>query len=141
MARLLGACLAGVGVLLMGCEGMPTVTIHGPDETLRLRAHVLVAETADERRMGLVGRREMAEGEGLLLLFPLEGEVCITNAEVVFPIDAVFADALGRVVAVERSIAAGDPSLRCHAPVLTVLELTSGAALSVQPHDVLERRP
>ena len=135
---LLGGALLSAAV---GCADPATVTVWGPAGELRVRFVVDVAETAEERRTGLVGREELATGEGLLLVFPVEGEVCISSALVGFPIDAVFADALGHVVAVESGIAAGDPRVRCHAQVTLVLEVSGGAALSVTEGDVLERRP
>ena len=127
--------------LVVGCDDAAMVELRGPLDELRLRMHVDLARTADERRVGLVGRAGLSPDEGLLLEFPVEGEVCIQNAFVTFAIDVVFVDADSRVVAVEAGVPAGDTRARCHAPVNSVLELADGAALSVQVGDVLERRP
>jgi uncharacterized membrane protein (UPF0127 family) len=132
--------LARALALAAGCEDAAVVEVRGPLDELRLRAYVDVARTAEERRDGLVGREGLAPSEGLLLEFPVEGEVCIQNGLVSFAVDAVFVDANDHVVAVE-ALPAGDPWVWCHAPVARVLEVAGRAALSVHVGDVLERRP
>lgn len=127
--------------LVAGCADLPLVEVRGPEGSLRLRVVADVARTAEARRAGLAGRNGLDEGHGLLLVFPTEGEVCIDNAPVDFPIDAIFADATGQVVAIERSVPAGDPTPRCHEPVAQVLELADGVALSAQEGDALEQTP
>lgn len=125
--------------VLVGCADLPLVEVRGPDGSLRLQVVADVARTAVARREGLAGRDSLDEGRGLLLVFPTEGEVCIDNAPVDFAIDALFADATGQVVAIERSVPAGDPTPRCHEPVAQVLELADGVALSAQVGDVVEQ--
>lgn len=127
--------------LLAACADLPLVEVRSPDGALRLRVEAPLARTAEARREGLAGRDALDEGRGLLLVFPTEVEVCIANAQVGFAIDALFADAAGQVVAIERGIPAGDTASRCHQPVAQVLELADGVALSVQVGDVLEQAP
>jgi uncharacterized membrane protein (UPF0127 family) len=86
------------------------------------------AVTAEERRRGLAGAPPLGPGEGLLLHFPTEGEVCIVNGGVDFPIDALYADRDGFVVAVETGIPAGDDDPRCHPDTERVLEVAAGQA-------------
>lgn len=123
------------------CSTHPLVEVRSPDGALRLRVDADVARTAAARREGLAGRDDLDAGSGLLLVFPTEGEVCIANTHVGFAIDALFANAAGRIVAIERGIPAGDSAVRCHTPVTHVLEVAEGVALSVQAHDVLEQAP
>lgn len=100
----------------------------------RLSVCVTRATTADERRRGLVGRG-LDDGEGLLLVFPVEGEVCITNEGVGLAIDALWLDSRGTVTAIERALAAGAPGPWCHAPAAFVMEVRAGTAAAVAPGD------
>lgn len=140
-ATLALVCVAITPTLLVACADIPLTEVWGPDGALRLRVDADVARTAEARRQGLAGRNGLDEGRGLLLVFPTEGEVCIDNAAVGFPIDALFASSAGQVVAIERSIPAGDTASRCHQPVAQVLELADGAARAVLLGDLLERAP
>lgn len=110
------------------CEVDLEVISHSGAPNLSICASL--AQTAEERRRGLQGQAPMAPGEGLLIVFPVEGEVCITNAGVDFAIDAAFVDASRAIVAVE-SYAAQEDRVRCHAPVREVLELLQGSGVSV----------
>lgn len=96
-----------------------------------------VARTEAERTQGLSGRSRLAASEGLLLEFPVEGEACIVNGPVTFGIDVVFANDRGDVVALERAVAAGDATPRCHPGVRRVLEIAEGVADSVAVGDTL----
>lgn len=140
-AVLAHVCVPVMLPLLAACADIPLIEVRGPDGALRLRVDVDFARTAEARRRGLAGRNGLDEGRGLLLVFPTEGEVCIDNAPTGFPIDALFASAAGEVVAIERSIPAGDGAPRCHQPVAQVLELAAGAARAVQPGDSLAQAP
>lgn len=66
-------------------------------------------------------------GEGLLLRFPVEGEVCLVNDGVATPVDAVFFDQRGVVTALMR-LPAHDGTARCAGPARDVLELPGGAS-------------
>ena len=96
-----------------------------------------VADTEAERSAGLRGRDPLGPGEGLLLEFSVEDEICIVNDGVGFSIDAAFADAEGTVVAVERAIPAGDPTPRCHAPTRRVVETAAGELDAIRTGDAL----
>ncbi|MBT9555447.1 MAG: DUF192 domain-containing protein [Myxococcales bacterium] len=86
-----------------------------------------VALSADERRRGLRGREPLEHGEGLLLRFPVEGEVCLVNDGVTAPVDAVFFDDRGVVTAL-MTLPENDATARCAMPARDVLELKGGAA-------------
>jgi len=96
-----------------------------------------LAVTEAERTEGLAKAPSLSESRGLLLVFPVEGEVCIQNGPVSFSIDEVFASDAGDVVAVERQVGAGDATARCHAGVRRVLEVNAGIADSVSVGDRL----
>ncbi len=104
------------------------------------RGVVLVAEgrvaaTLWERFRGLLGRKSLARGDGLLL----KGEQAIHTIGMQFPIDALFLDRRGRVVRIEHSI----PPLRLTPFIFkaaNVLELPAGMAreTNTQVGDALE---
>src|SRR5690606_37801038 len=96
-----------------------------------------IATTELERRQGLAGRTELPPDRGLLLHFPLTGEVCIVNTGVVFDIDAIYADELGTIVAIERGIPAQNSSPRCVEGVRNVLEVNAGVADPFAAGDML----
>lgn len=127
----------GAFVAASACGGGSEARVLAPDGSARLAVRVEIARTEVERRTGLSDRDALAVGEGLVIEFPLEGEACITNAPVVFPIDVVFADETGAVVAVERALAAGDPGSYCYTPVRRALEVSAGVAAEVAIGDAL----
>ncbi|MCB9592516.1 MAG: DUF192 domain-containing protein [Sandaracinaceae bacterium] len=98
-----------------------------------------VAATEAERLRGLRGEGPLAPGEGLLLPFPVEDEICIVNDGVSFALDVAYADAAGQVVAIERRLPANDGTPRCHAPVRDVLEVAAGELDGVSVGDTLSR--
>ena len=135
------AAVSGCGGAADDPEAPPSETanvrIISPAGVDRLIVSAAVADDEDERRAGLRGVASLPEGRGLLIVLPVEDDVCITNADVVFPIDAVFAAADGTIVAVERNIPSRDVRLRCHASTRRILEVNGGAASRVAAGDQL----
>ena len=78
------------------------VFLEDADGNVVLEVSAQVADTEAARAEGLRGYDTLPADEGLLLAFPSEGEVCITNAGVDFAIDVVYASTDGTVVAMER---------------------------------------
>lgn len=143
MRRIKYATLSAWIFLLVaaGCGGegsdVVEVQVAAPDGATRLLVAVDVASDDSARRAGLSGYASLPPGQGLLIVLPIEGETCISNREVGFAIDAVFADDVGEVVAVESDIAAHDATLRCHAAVRRILEVGAGEAAEVRVGDRL----
>lgn len=124
--------------LVAGCgDGLAAAVLAPGGELERFSVQVDLAETAEERERGLADRASLGPHEGLLIRFPVEGEVCIDNGGVDFAIDVVYARGDGGVVAIERQVAAGDRTSRCHAPVREVLEVAAGNAASARVGDTL----
>jgi uncharacterized membrane protein (UPF0127 family) len=67
-------------------------------------ALLLLAETEYERQEGLRLHGPLAENEALLLVFPTETQVCITNTGVPFPIHVLYISATHQVTATEPNI-------------------------------------
>lgn len=121
----LAAC-GGDGTACDGAGRARVAVLEGDDDPVPRTFCADLATTAEERRRGLAGRQGLGPDEGLLLVFPTTGEVCIENGRVTFPIDAVFVDPAGQVVGVELEIPAGDGSARCVDGVERVLEVAAG---------------
>lgn len=140
MSPALVAVVASAGLWACGGDPAGVRVVIESDEAVVLDVVADVARTADERRQGLRGQPPLAPGAGLLLDFPVEGEVCLFNDGVSFAIDAVYAAADGQVRAVERGIPAGDAGARCHEGVQQVLEVAAGEAGAVSLGDRLQVR-
>jgi uncharacterized membrane protein (UPF0127 family) len=125
---------------IAGCGDAPLrVRVEAPDGGVALEVRAGEAITAAERRAGLTAVPPLEIDEGLLLEFPIEGEVCLVNEGVPYAIDAVYVDSSARVVALERAIPADDPTFRCHLATRTVLEVVAGAAAEVALGDTMTR--
>ena len=122
-----------------GCgDASSQVTIVDAQGLVRLVVDVETAETAIERSEGLSEYQALGPDEGLLLVFPTAGEVCITNRTVAFPIDVLFISADQQVIHIERELPAGDPGPYCHTSTWLILELQAGAASEVTIGDWLQ---
>lgn len=120
------ACADGESVVIEGAAG---------EQILDICAEV--AATEAERRAGLRGRPPLDPGTGLLLDFPVTGEVCIVNVGVGFAIDAAYAGDDGVITAIERRVPADDATPRCHLGTRQVLEVSAGAFDGVEVGDRL----
>jgi uncharacterized membrane protein (UPF0127 family) len=130
------ALTASLG-LAGGCVCAHEVSVES-DAVTRLRVCVEIAESEDARREGLRGRRPLDADEGLLLVFPREDDVCLTNEGVTFAIDAVFVDTAG-VVRARASFSRDDGTLVCVSETQTVLEVARDVARDVRMGDRLIR--
>lgn len=90
---------------------------------VQLEVTIAIADTEHARQEGLRLHGPLARGEALLLLFPTEGTVCITNAGVLFAIDVVYLSSNGLVTATERGIPPDAPGPYCHPGTAMTLEL------------------
>ena len=109
-----GSLTETVRAELLDAQGESIVTVS---------AHVVT--TASALREGLRSYPDLDLGQGLLLRFPAEDTVCITNSGVDFAIEAVYVSTGRRVIAVE-AFAAGEVAPRCHGGTALVLELRPG---------------
>ena len=116
--------LGGLGGLAgCGAEEPPRrAQLVDADGNVLMTLTLAVADTEYERREGLRLHGPLAQDEALLMTFPSETRVCITNAGVPFSIDILFLAMAGQVVGAERGIPANAPGPYCH-PAQQVLEL------------------
>ena len=80
--------------LLSGCDGRERIAI----EVGQVRAMVELADTPEERRRGLMGRSELGEDEGMLMVYPSPAILDIWMLNTGIPLDVGFFDARGRLV-------------------------------------------
>lgn len=106
--------------------------VHSPSGRV-LGDRVRLASTFFRRLCGLIGRRSLASGEGLLLA-PCRA---VHTFGMGFPLDVAFLRPDGRVAAVYAAL---PPRQRTswHADAATALELSSGTLAGVNPGDRLE---
>jgi uncharacterized membrane protein (UPF0127 family) len=91
---------------------------------------VEVADTDEERSLGLSGRESLPYGHGLLFLFPEAGNYGFWMKDMRFPIDIVWIDEAWQVIGVERGVSPDTfpQAFYPPAPVKYVLELAAGSA-------------
>lgn len=104
-----------------GC-GPVVVFFDAQGAELRAFHSVTVADTPSARARGVIGRSALGADDAMLLRYPVVDEACITNAQVDFPLTAVFVRADGGVIASE-ALAAHDARVPCHGDTLTVVEV------------------
>jgi len=102
----------------------PTQRAHLLDAegNILLELHIALADTEYERQEGLRLHGPLANNEALLLVFPTETRICISNTGVPFPIDVLYLSAANQVIATELNIPPNTPGPYCH-PAQQVLEL------------------
>jgi uncharacterized membrane protein (UPF0127 family) len=116
--------------LLVSCASTSVDIISPNGEVIHAYGNVTIASTPDERAQGLVGHAPLDDDEAMVLAYPNVDQACITNADVDFPITAIFVAANETIVAVE-SLDAHDARIPCHDAVLDVIEVdASGASVA-----------
>lgn len=98
--------------------------------------HVREADSFFSRFLGLMFQPPISKGHGLLLR-PCNA---IHTFAMRFPIDAVYLDASGRVLRVDRNLQPWRLARPCRGAV-AVLELPAGEASNVEANDALEFIP
>lgn len=102
---------------------------------------VELAATPEQLAQGLMFRRDLAPGAGMLFDFGSSRPVSMWMKNTLIPLDMLFMDRNGRVVHVEQYAVPGSLEARGPAePVLGVLELPGGTArrLGIRPGDRVE---
>ena len=90
---------------------------------------VEVARTAEERRVGLMHRTELAPDRGMLFDFGATRQVTMWMKNTLIPLDMFFADEEGRIVTIaQRTTPLSEKRIRSGQPVRYVLEMIGGSA-------------
>jgi len=85
---------------LLGCMRGPCVAILAPDGKSRASVAVEVADSESQREVGLMFRKHLDEGAGMIFVFKdaAHRNFWMHNTEI--PLDMIFADASGRVIGI-----------------------------------------
>jgi uncharacterized protein len=104
------------------------------------RFSVEIADTVEERAVGLMNRDKMASSHGMLFVYPDEQPVSFWMENTLIPLDMVFIDAEGVVQHVHANAKPLDrTAIPSEASVQMVLEINGGLAarLGIVPGTVL----
>lgn len=130
------AALAGpIAAQQAGLDNLDIVTASG--------AHhfsVEVMRTAPERERGLMFRKFLPAGRGMLFDFKTEQPVLMWMKNTYVPLDMIFIDHNGKVVSVAQNAEPlSETVIPSQAPAYAVLEVNAGAAaaIGVKPGDVV----
>jgi len=110
---------------------------------------VEIADDDRERALGLMFRREMEDGEGMLFDFVVEQPASFWMKNTYIPLDMLFIKADGTIDSIaERTTPLSEKSVPSKGPVRFVLEINGGLSdqLGIEPGDkvsgpALENRP
>ncbi len=124
---------ASVLVLLALASAPACAASGGPRAILESggKSHVVQVELADtpaKRERGLMFRKELADGRGMLFLFDEEGEHSFWMKDTLIPLDLIFVDSSGRVTGIVARARPLTLEPRIGGPSRTVLEVPGGWA-------------
>ncbi len=109
--------------------GLPRVPVTLATESGELIVDAEVADSPDERRVGLMWRTRLGDKKGMLFLFPAEDQLSFWMKNTLIPLDMVFITAERKVLGVAEN-ATPRTTVSRQVPGLSqfVLELDAGAA-------------
>ena len=120
-----GVVLACIPGLVFAECSIDRVDLRGDFGSARFR--VEVADDPQERSLGLMHRESMAQGAGMLFVYPVEEEVGFWMQNTLIPLDMIFMDASGTVVKVhENAVPLDRTVIRSEFPTQYVLEINGG---------------
>ena len=103
---------------------------------------VLVAETEEQRKQGLMGVEELLEDQGMIFSYgaPVE-KACMWMKDTKIPLDVAFIDGNGKIVNIEANMKPLSTDSHCNTsgPIYYALEMKAGwfARHGVKPGDSL----
>ncbi len=93
----------------------------------RFALQVEIADSAAEKRRGLMYRESLEPTHGMLFLYQPATEVAIWMKNTLLSLDIIFIDAAGRIIRIEpRAVPLSETSMRSGGPVRAVLEINGG---------------
>ena len=134
-----------IAVILFGLLVIAAPALAAGQQTLEIATktgvHVFAVEIADndaERAKGLMYRKELPEGQGMLFDFHREQEVSFWMQNTYIPLDMIFIRGDGRILRVaENAEPQSERLVPSNGPVRGVLEVIAGTArkLGIAPGD------
>jgi uncharacterized membrane protein (UPF0127 family) len=104
----------------------PRVVLESGGKSLTVQ--VELADTDAKRERGLMFRKELRDGQGMLFLFDEEGEHTFWMKDTLIPLDLIFVDASGRVTGIIAQARPLTLQPRSGGPSRMVLEVPGGWA-------------
>jgi uncharacterized membrane protein (UPF0127 family) len=112
----------GVGA----CASSPKVIIHTAAGK-EVSVTVELADTPEKRRLGLMYRKDLKEGQGMLFLFPKEGPLTFWMKNTPLSLDIIFINHARQIVSiVEEATPYSEKPLPSGKPAQFVLEVLAG---------------
>jgi uncharacterized membrane protein (UPF0127 family) len=106
---------------------VPKVVISAPDGTRKAAVSVELAVTPGQRQFGLMYRQHLDADAGMLFIFPAPDRLKFWMKHTEIPLDMIFADPAGAVVAiVANATPYSETPVGPDAPALYVLEVNGG---------------
>ncbi len=139
------ALLFGIGWLLppgpLGAASLETLEIASQSGVHSFSVEVVATE--DERQKGLMFRKQLPEGKGMLFDFKVEAPVSFWMKNTYVPLDMIFIRSDGRIASIaENTEPLSERLIPSNGPVRGVLEVVAGTArkLGIRPGDRVAHR-
>lgn len=116
-----------------------SLKITAPDGRVR-DFRVEVAASASSRATGLMNRKSLAEGRGMIFIFPQPKEIMMWMKDTLIPLDMLFIDTSGRVIRIAENVKPMDETIIPSRGLSAyVLEIAGGEAkrLNLSPGDTV----
>ena len=121
-AGLAGLCLAAGAAAQDGPQSLPKIRLNAGIHNIDAQ----LAQTAEQREIGLMFRPVMAASEGMLFVFERAGQQCFWMKNTLIPLDAAFVADDGAVVNIEHMKPQTLDGHCSEKPVRFVLEMNDG---------------
>ena len=121
-AALAALCLAALAVAQDGPQRLAQIRLNAGIHNIEAQ----LAQTPQQREIGLMFRASMPANEGMLFAFERPAQQCFWMKNTLIPLDIAFVDDAGAIVNIERMKAQTLDSHCSEKPVRYVLEMNDG---------------
>lgn len=125
-SRIGSLCMAG---LVFTANAQPSPQLQLPRIKLSAGMHIMdvqLAQTPDQRQIGLMWRKEMPQHEGMLFVFEQPAKQCFWMRNTLIPLSAAFISDDGTIINIADMKPQSDDSHCSNKPVRYVLEMNAG---------------
>jgi uncharacterized protein len=150
MQRCLLVLLTAFSVLILplvvGAGRLPAADLQPLEIASKTGVHVFAVElasTSEQHAKGLMFRRELLEGQGMLFDFHREQPASFWMKNTYIPLDMIFIRGDGRILRIaENTVPLSEALVSSGGPVRAVLEVNAGTArrLGIAPGDRVAHR-